>query len=46
MCPIIVESENEFKDLVQETFEQITERISFAKKWCQNSLTFKSYLSH
>jgi len=41
MCPIIVENENEFKDLVQETFEQITERVSFAKKWCQKFLDFQ-----
>jgi len=38
MCPIIVENEEEFKDLVRETFEQITERVSFTKKWCQKFL--------
>ncbi len=43
MCPIIVENEAEFKNLVQETFEQITERISFAKKWCQNFLDFQRF---
>jgi len=32
MCPIVVDNEEEFKDLVQETFEKITKRISFAKK--------------
>jgi transposase len=41
MCPIVVEDEEEFKDLVQETFEQITERISFAKKWCEKFLDFQ-----
>jgi transposase len=41
MCPIIVEDEDEFKDLVQETFEQITERISFAKQWCEKFLNFQ-----
>ena len=40
-CPIIVEDVAEFKDLVHETFEQITERISFAKKWCQKFLDFQ-----
>jgi transposase len=43
MCPIIVENEAEFKNLVQETFEQITERISFAKKWCQKFLNFQRF---
>jgi transposase len=41
MCPIIVENENEFKNLVQKTFKQITERVSFAKKWCQKFLDFQ-----
>ena len=41
MCPIIVENQNEFKDPVQEMFEQITERVSFAKKWCQKFLDFQ-----
>ena len=30
MAPIVVENEGEFKSLVQETFERITQRISFA----------------
>jgi len=41
MCPIIVEDEDEFKDLVQDTFGKITERISFAKKWCEKFLNFQ-----
>ena len=41
MCPITVDDEDEFKNLVQETFDQITERISFAKKWCQQFLDFQ-----
>ena len=41
MCPITVDDEDEFKNLVQETFDQITERISFAKKWCQQFLEFQ-----
>jgi len=31
MAPIIVEDELEFKELVQATFEQVTQRVSFAK---------------
>ena len=38
MAPIVIEDEDEFKDLVQETFEKITQRISFAKKWCEKFL--------
>jgi DNA-directed RNA polymerase specialized sigma24 family protein len=41
MAPIVVEDEDEFKDLVQETFEKITHRISFAKKWCEKFLDFQ-----
>ncbi len=41
MCPIIVDDEGEFRDLVKETLEQITHRISFAKKWCQKFLGFQ-----
>ena len=41
MAPIVVENEPEFKDLVQETFEKITERIGFAKKWCEKFLDFQ-----
>ena len=43
MAPIIVEDEPEFKELVKETFEQITERISFAKKWCEKFLDFQKF---
>lgn len=38
MCPIIVESEEEFKDLVRDVFEQITRRISYAQSWCEKFL--------
>ncbi|TKX61465.1 IS630 family transposase, partial [Halorubrum sp. GN12_10-3_MGM] len=38
---IVVESEAEFKELVQETFEKITKRVSFAKKWCEQFLDFR-----
>ena len=41
MAPIIVEDESAFKELVKETFEQITERISFAQKWCEKFLDFQ-----
>ena len=41
MAPIVVEDEDEFKDLVQETFEKIPHRISFAKKWCEKFLDFQ-----
>jgi len=42
MAPIIVEDEDEFKELVEETFAQITNRISFAKKWCQKFISFQN----
>jgi len=38
MAPIVVEDEDGFKDLVQETFEKITQRVSFAKEWCEKFL--------
>jgi len=41
MAPIVVEDEDEFKDLVHETFEQITQRISFAEKCCEKFLDFQ-----
>jgi hypothetical protein len=41
MAPIVVENEDEFKDLIQETFEKITQRISFAKKWCERFPDFQ-----
>jgi hypothetical protein len=41
MAPIIVEDEDEFENLVRDTFEQITRRVSFAKKWCEKSLDFQ-----
>ena len=41
MCPIIVENEAEFKDLVQDMFEQITRRVSYAKSWCEKFLDFQ-----
>ena len=41
MAPIIVEDEDEFFELVKDTFDRITNRISFAKKWCQKFLSFQ-----
>jgi len=41
MAPIIVGDEDEFFELVKDTFDRITNRISFAKKWCQKLLSFQ-----
>ena len=41
MAPIVGEDEEEFKDLVQDTFQEITQRISFAQKWCEKFLDFQ-----
>ena len=41
MAPIIVEDEDEFHDLVKDVFEQVTQRVSFAKKWCEKFLNFQ-----
>jgi hypothetical protein len=41
MAPIAVEDEDEFKDLVQDTFQKIAQRISFVKKWCEKFLDFQ-----
>jgi transposase len=41
MSPIIVHDEEEFHELVKEVFEQVTQRISFAKKWCEKFLNFQ-----
>ena len=32
---IMVENEDEFLELVKDSFDRITNDISFAKKWCQ-----------
>ncbi|EMA51731.1 IS630-type transposase ISHwa7 [Halococcus salifodinae DSM 8989] len=41
MSPIIVQDEAEFHELVRDVFEQITQRISFAKKWAEKFLNFQ-----
>ena len=41
MSPIIVQDEAEFQELVKDVFEQVTQRISFAKKWAEKFLDFQ-----
>ena len=41
MSPIIVQDEAEFHELVRNVFEQVTQRISFAKKWAEKFLDFQ-----
>ncbi len=43
MAPIVVDDEDEFKELVKDTFEQITQRVSFAEKWCQKFISFQKF---
>lgn len=43
MAPIIVEDEDEFHELVKDVFDQVTQRISFAKDWCQKFLDFQKF---
>ena len=38
MAPIIVENENEFFELVKDTFEYLTQRVSYAKQWTEDFL--------
>ncbi|WP_313690516.1 IS630 family transposase [Halobellus marinus] len=41
MAPIIVTDEDEFHDLVKDVFEKVTQRVSYAKKWCKKFLDFQ-----
>jgi len=41
MSPIIVGDEDEFHELVKDVFEQVTQRVSYAKKWCEKFLSFQ-----
>ena len=41
MAPIIVEDEDEFHELVKDVFERVTERVSYAKQWCEKFLNFQ-----
>ena len=43
MAPIIVEDEDEFHELVKDVFDQVTQRISFARDWCQKFLDFQKF---
>jgi len=43
MAPIIVEDEDEFHELVKDVFDQVTQRISFAKDWCEKFLDFQEF---
>jgi transposase len=40
ISPIIVGDEDEFHELVKDVFEQVTQRVSYAKKWCEKFLNF------
>jgi transposase len=41
MAPIIVEDEAEFHQLVKDVFGEVTQRVSFAKKWATQFLDFQ-----
>ncbi len=41
MPPIIVQDEDEFHELGKDVFEQVTQRVSFAKTWCEKFLDFQ-----
>ena len=41
MAPIIVDDEDEFHELVKDVFDRVTQRISFAKTWCEKFLDFQ-----
>jgi len=41
MSPIIVQDEAEFHELVRDVFDQVTQRVSFAKKWAAKFLDFQ-----
>jgi len=43
MAPIIVENEDEFHELVKDVFDQVTQRVSFAKSWCEKFLDFQKF---
>ena len=43
MAPIIVEDEDEFHELVKDVFDQVTQRISFAKDWCEKFLDLQKF---
>jgi transposase len=41
MASMIVQDEPEFHNLVKDVFEQVTQRVSFAKKWAEKFLDFQ-----
>jgi transposase len=41
MAPIIVENEDEFHELVKDTFEYLTQRVSYAKQWTEDFLNLQ-----
>ena len=41
MAPIIVDDEDEFHELVKDVFVQVTQRVSFARSWCEKFLDFQ-----
>jgi len=43
MAPIIVEDEDEFHELVKDVFDQVTQRISFARDWCEKFLDLQKF---
>ncbi|NHN63693.1 IS630 family transposase, partial [Haloarcula sp. JP-Z28] len=36
-----VGDEDEFHELVKDVFEQVTQQVSYAKKWCEKFLNFQ-----
>ena len=38
MVPIIIENEDKFHELVKDVYDQVTQRVSFAKNCCEEFL--------
>lgn len=45
MLPIIVENANEFRALVRDVYEQMTQRVSFAKQ-SATDFNFRYYIDY
>jgi hypothetical protein len=41
MSPIIVQAEEEFHGLVKDVYEQVTQRVSYVKKWATKFIDFQ-----
>ena len=41
MSPIHVGDEDVFNELAKDIFEQVTQRVSYIKKWCEKFLNFQ-----